>query len=44
MRNALRTLLTAWVIPTPPGVNETVFASELPPTTDMIVWKVTGML
>ena len=38
------TLFTACVIPTPPGVNETVFASELPPITDMIVWNVTGML
>jgi len=35
--------LIAWLTPTPPGVAETVFASELPPITAMIVWKVTGM-
>ena len=35
--------LKAWWTPTPPGVTETVLAIELPPTTDMIVWKVTGI-
>ena len=38
------TLFTACVTPTPPGVNDTLFAREFPPTTDMTVWKVTGML
>ena len=33
--------LVAWLTPTPPGVTETVFASELPPTTDITVWKLT---
>ena len=36
-------LLTACVMPTPPGVNDTVFARELPPTTDITVWNVTGI-
>ena len=36
-------MLIAWLMPTPPGVAETVFASELPPATDMTVWKVTGI-
>ena len=29
--------LMAWLMPTPPGVAETVFASELPPITVMTV-------
>ena len=35
--------LAAWVTPTPPGVTDTLLAIELPPITDMIVWKVTVM-
>ncbi len=35
--------LTACVTPAPPGVTEMVLEIELPPATDMIVWKVTGM-
>ena len=33
----------AWVIPTAPGVNETVFASEPEPVTHMTDSKVTGI-
>ena len=36
-------MLIAWLTPTPPGVTETTFASELPPTTDMIELNVTGI-
>ena len=36
-------VLTAWFTPMPPGVAETVFASELPPTIDITVWNVTGI-
>ena len=35
--------LVAWLTPTPPGVTETVLAIELPPITDITVWKVTVM-
>ena len=38
-----RAELTAWLTPAPPGVTDTTFASELPPATLMIVWKVTGI-
>ena len=35
--------LAAWLTPTPPGVTETVLATELPPATDMTVWNVTAI-
>ena len=35
--------LVAWLTPTPPGVTETVLAIELPPATDITVWKVTAI-
>ena len=37
-------LFIAWVTPTPPGVNETVFEIELDAVTETTLWKVTGML
>src|SRR5262245_11159844 len=37
------TTLTAWLIPTPPGVADTVLARELPPITHMTEWIVTGI-
>ena len=38
------TTLNACVTPAPPGVTAVMFAIELPATTRMIVWKLTGML
>ena len=35
--------LVAWLTPTPPGVTETMLAIELPPITDITVWKVTAI-